>query len=81
MEENMFSKDKFEVPPKVFAPVYNWVWNGPVSREETDRQLDEMERLGIRAVCIIPEPKGFRPIKKMKNACIAGAGLPDTAVF
>ena len=60
-EINSFSKEEFVAPPKAFAPVYNWVWNGPVSHEETDLQLDEMQRLGIKAVCIIPEPKAFRP--------------------
>ena len=62
-EINSFSKEEFVAPPKAFAPVYNWVWNGPVSHEETDLQLDEMQRLGIKAVCIIPEPKAFRPCR------------------
>lgn len=43
------------------APIYSWVWNAKCSREETDRQLDEMARLGIRAFYIIPEPMAFRP--------------------
>ena len=60
-EENSFQAEKFKKPPINYIPLYNWIWNGPVSREETDRQLDEMLRLGIKAVAIIPEPKSFRP--------------------
>lgn len=60
-EEGLFSREEFISPPQRCAPVYNWVWNGPVSKEETDRQLDEMQRLGIRSFCIVPEPKSFRP--------------------
>lgn len=60
-EENVFKADKFNAPPVNYAPVYNWIWNAPVSCEETDKQLDEMQRLGIKAVAIIPEPKTFRP--------------------
>ena len=60
-EEKLFAKEKFQAPPLAFAPVYSWIWNSPVSREETDRQLAEMRRLGIKAAYIIPEPKSFRP--------------------
>ena len=60
-EENSFNPEKFKNPSVSYAPLYNWIWNGPVSHEETDRQLDEMQRLGIKAVAIIPEPKSFRP--------------------
>ena len=59
--ENAFSKEKFEIPSRVHAPIYTWIWNGPVSRAETDRQLDEMDRLGIKVIYILPEPKSFRP--------------------
>lgn len=60
-EENVFSVEKFIAPPVEYAPFYNWIWNAPVSREETDKQLDEMVRLGIKALAIVPEPKSFRP--------------------
>lgn len=60
-EENCFSMEKFVTPPTEYAPIYNWIWNAPVSHEETDKQLDEMVRLGIKAVAIVPEPKEFRP--------------------
>ena len=54
------NKSFFE-PQKEFAPIYAWVWNGRITREETDTQLEEMKRLGIKAMYIIPEPKEFRP--------------------
>ena len=52
---------RFQSPGMAYAPVHFWVWNGKCSHEETDRQLDEMYRLGVRAFYIVPEPKDFRP--------------------
>jgi len=60
VKNDVFSEKQFQAPSKT-VPVFNWVWNGPLTHEETEKQLDEMERLGIKAVCIIPEPKSFRP--------------------
>lgn len=54
-----FDIEKFHRPPAEHAVIYGWVWNGTVSREETDRQLAEMQRLGIKKFYIIPEPKQF----------------------
>jgi len=62
-EENSFSVEKFESPASLYSPVYNWIWNGPITRKEIDKQLDEMQRLGIKAVAIIAEPKTFRPAR------------------
>ncbi|MBQ8250202.1 MAG: hypothetical protein IJY93_10060 [Clostridia bacterium] len=59
---NRFSRDDFTSPPQINAPIYAWFWNAPVSHEETDRQLEEMKRLGIKFFYIVPEPKNFRPI-------------------
>lgn len=56
-----FKTEDFMSPQKEFAPIYAWVWNGRLSHEETDKQLEEMKRLGIKAMYIIPEPKEFRP--------------------
>lgn len=56
-----FSEKDFISPPDNIAPVYNWMWNGVITEDEIDRQLDEMVSLGIKAVAIIPLPKGFRP--------------------
>ena len=60
-ENNLFSEKDFKSPSKIYAPTYNWVWNGVLSHEETDKQLDEFERLGIKAICMVVEPKEFRP--------------------
>ncbi|MDD6308751.1 MAG: hypothetical protein PUB07_05320 [Clostridia bacterium] len=59
--EDSFSPDAFKNPDVLYAPVYVWCWNAEVSEEETIKQLDEMQRLGIRAMYILPEPKSFRP--------------------
>ena len=61
--ECKFSIERFVEPGKKYAPIYSWVWNGPVSKEETDKQLDEFVRLGVKAFYIIPEPKTFRPFR------------------
>ena len=59
--DKKFSKEAFLAPEKSYSPFYSWVWNAPVTKEETDRQLDEFVKLGIKAFYIIPEPKTFRP--------------------
>ena len=51
----------FKAPGAPYTPVYFWTWNAKCSHEETDKQLDEMYRLGVRAFYIVPEPKDFRP--------------------
>ena len=56
-----FSLSGFVSPGREYAPIYSWVWNSPLSKEETGKQIDEMKRLGIKAFYIIPEPKAFRP--------------------
>ncbi len=59
--EYSFDPNKFKSPSSRYAPIYAWVWNYVCTRELIDSQLDEMQRLGIRAFYIIPEPKEFRP--------------------
>ncbi|MBQ7654490.1 MAG: hypothetical protein IJS17_05400, partial [Clostridia bacterium] len=56
-----FKTEEFFSPQIELAPIYSWVFNGKLSHEETDKQLAEMNRLGIKATYIIPEPKEFRP--------------------
>ncbi|MBR3300885.1 MAG: hypothetical protein IKI68_05300, partial [Clostridia bacterium] len=58
---NKWETKRFMSPGMPHSPVHFWVWNGKCSHEETDRQLDEMFRLGVRAFYIVPEPKDFRP--------------------
>ncbi len=56
-----FDLNNFMSPDVSYAPVYIWVWNDICTREIIDVQLAEMQRLGIRAFYILPEPKEFRP--------------------
>ena len=58
---NRFDTNKFMSPDVSNAPVYIWVWNDICTCEIIDEQLAEMQRLGIRAFYILPEPKEFRP--------------------
>lgn len=60
-EEARFDLGAFRKPGLDYAPFYSWVWNGGLTREEILCQLEEMVRLGIRAIYVIPEPKHFRP--------------------
>ena len=55
-----FNLNSFMSPDVSYAPVYIWVWNDICTREIIDEQLAEMQRLGIRAFYILPEPKDFR---------------------
>lgn len=56
-----FSPSDFEKPPLPCAPVYTWTWDAPLSDDETDRQLEEMQSLGIRRFYVLPLPSEFRP--------------------
>ena len=56
-----FDINSFITPDVSAAPVYIWVWNDVCTREIIDDQLSEMQKLGIRAFYILPEPKEFRP--------------------
>lgn len=56
-----FNQDSFSSPDVSCAPVYIWVWNDVCTHDLIDAQLAEMQRLGIRAFYILPEPKAFRP--------------------
>ena len=59
--ETRFLVEQFSSPATPYAPVYTWMWNGRVTKEQTDRQLEEMARLGIKRIYILPMPKSFRP--------------------
>lgn len=58
---NSLSAEEFAKPSSLYSPIYNWIWNGEVTKDKTDRQMEELVRLGIKSFCIIPEPKEFRP--------------------
>lgn len=62
----MKSNDNFDIkifvsPDVSYSPVYIWVWNDICTEDIIDAQLEEMQKLGIRAFYILPEPKEFRP--------------------
>ncbi|MBO4472991.1 MAG: hypothetical protein J5765_04195 [Clostridia bacterium] len=59
--ENAFEVKRFLSPDDAYSPIYTWMWNARLSREETDRQIEEMRRLGIKRFYILPMPKSFRP--------------------
>ena len=58
-----FDLSQFQHPDREYAPIYSWVWNAPITEEKITEQLEEMQRLGIRAFYIIPEPQAFRPTR------------------
>jgi len=58
-----FNEQEFRAPAGAYAPVYGWFWNGPLSKEKTEAQILEMQRLGVRAFYIVPEPQAFRPTR------------------
>lgn len=56
-----FSPESFLRPPLSCAPVYSWLWNDKITEEETEKQLQEMAKLGIKRFYILPLPRSFRP--------------------
>ncbi len=62
--DGSFDAEKFFSPPLSCAPVYTWLWNAEITDQETDRQIKEMKRLGIRRFYILPLPTSFRPRKQ-----------------
>ena len=62
-----FDLQLFHSPPLEHAPIYSWVWNSLCTREIIDEELSEMQRLGIQAFYIVPEPKTFRPSSMPTN--------------
>lgn len=55
------NKEDFLSPGKEYAVIYSWTWNAPISREESEKQIDEFCEAGISGIYIIPLPKEFRP--------------------
>ena len=56
-----FEYQSFVAPDISYAPMYGWLWNAPLSKEVSEERLQEMQRLGVRAFYIIPQPHDFRP--------------------
>lgn len=58
---NTFDFKDFIRPKSFFGPIYGWVWNDRLMKDEIVSQLQEMSNNGVRIICIIPEPQEFRP--------------------
>ena len=58
---NAFLAEPFFAPPREYQAVYAWPWNSAITEEVICRELDEMLRMGIRSVYIIPMPMDFAP--------------------
>ena len=67
MHSDFFNCDDFFAPSDKYYPVYSWMWNEALSKDEIRRQLDEMYERGIRGVYVIPLPKEFRPHSMTTN--------------
>ena len=61
MNNSHFDLNEFFSPDNRYYPVYSWMWNEALSKDEIKRQLDEMYERNIRGVYVIPLPKDFRP--------------------
>ncbi len=56
-----FDMDAFLAPPAEYAPGFFWMWKDKLDEKKLLGQLDEMHSNGIRAVCVHPFPREFRP--------------------
>ncbi len=56
-----FDAAQFAAPGAENAVLYTWAWNAPVDRQSICDRLDELQRMGVKAVYILPEPQLFRP--------------------
>lgn len=59
--ETLFDPAEVKKPSAGLCPIYSWVWNSPITEKLIIEQIDRMEKTGIRAMYIIPEPPEFRP--------------------
>ena len=57
-----FRKSLFTSPENLYSTSYFWVINRKMDVKRLCSQLDDMAAHGIRAVCLHPFPKGFRPV-------------------
>ena len=51
----------FDNPPAGYWPVYSWWWNGTITREAVQIQIDRMADKGIKGFYIVATPADFRP--------------------
>ena len=57
-----FRKSLFTSPENLYSTSYFWVINRKMDVKRLCSQLDDMAAHGMRAVCLHPFPKGFRPV-------------------
>ncbi len=60
---NNFALDEFCNPPSIFWPGYFWILNDRIDENKLLQQLHDMYDHGARSLCLLPEPKEFRPAK------------------
>ncbi len=55
-----FNAESFKNVPVELAPIYGWNFNDRLDKDIIKKQIDDMERAGIRAIYVLPEPESFR---------------------
>ena len=67
MNRNKFEAAKFQNPSREHAVAFAWSWNDVVTEEGIVARLKDMQKAGIGAVYVLPEPKEFRPVTMKTN--------------
>ena len=67
MIRNKFETAKFQNPGREHAVAFAWSWNDVVTEEGIISRLKDMQKAGIGAVYVLPEPKEFRPVTMKTN--------------
>ena len=55
------SLSRLKNPPPEFGAVYTWIWSSPITKAGVDERLEELLRIGVRSLYILPIPKDFNP--------------------
>ena len=67
MSRSKFDAAQFQNPGREHAVAFAWVWNDVVTEEGIESRLKDMQKAGIGAVYVLPEPKEFRPVTMKTN--------------
>lgn len=57
-----FEQERFKKPDNCFYPVYWWLWNTLIQKDELKKQIDDMYEADIRAFMIVAEHPRFDPL-------------------
>ncbi len=57
------SLDGLAAPDVDFWPIYSWSWMGEITEDGIAKQLDDMQRRGIRRLYVLPIPSEFTGIE------------------